>query len=258
MRHSYFQVAPDGPLPLNHLQAAGFLSPDALWIIASPSSCHVRHALDLARFCRVAIEKPLSSSAAEAALLWPIADKVWDIHPIDHKLFSRSFQDFIQACRRDPCILDGLGRINVSFHERAGFAKGRCAEDTIADIQWHAFALTATLIRAAGVGVEITVADLQVSRHRSDPAGRFQDPSVWTASHVYGRLRFNGATAVYRLERAKASRADRKCMCRTGKDGSVIADLDLSDPLAYARVVADLMRPVVDIHLDLGDAIRLM
>src|SRR5262249_39191433 len=153
----YQAVEPDSLLPLDALDAQGFLGDDTLWIVATPSASHGQYAAQLAGLCRVAIEKLLEATSHHARRLLPFVHRGSAIYPIDHKLFNASSLAFIAACRQHPAVLARVSHIAGVFYEAAGISHRRHQEDCIADVQGHLFTPVIAAYRAAGIDFEITV-----------------------------------------------------------------------------------------------------
>jgi len=259
-RHLYHRVGSDSRLPSGSLEAEGFFSPKTLWIVATPSVSHVHYALQLAGVSRVAIEKPLDATAAQARLLRPYASRGFEVYPIDHKLFNASALAFVDACRRNRRILASVRHIEGRFLEKAGFSHGRLQEDCIADVQHHPLVLIRAAFRSTGGRTSMTIDRARVSTHAPDAHGRFAAPRVWTASRLQGRVVHNGQTVTYDLLQAKGAPMDEKFVRFHDADGSVVADVDLGESgwQAHARVLAELLKPRPNMRYGLADAIAVM
>ncbi len=258
--HRYYQLQPDGFLPLDELHEQGFLSTDTLWLICPPSEYHVHYAVQLAGLCRVAVEKPLADTSHRARLSLPFTDG-FDVHPMSHKVFNASVLAFIDACRQDPCILQRVCHIEGVFYETAGLSHGRQLEDCIADVQWHLF--TAGLIapfKATATYFEVVVDKVWVATHEPDPQERYAQPTVWTASRVQGRLLGDWQEVTYDFRQAKGAPTSMKGVRLFDGAGNLLHEIDLNESgcHAHARMLLALMRPVVDMRLTLADAIAVM
>lgn len=256
--HSYFQIDRDGWLPLDELDDSGFLK-DTLWVIATPSPYHVQYAIQLAGFGRVAIEKPLAADSYQAKRLRPFA-KGLEIYPIDHKLFNASPLALIDKIRQDRSALAEVSRIEGTFFERDGFASGRQADDVIADMQYHLFVPIVAAFKAAGSGFEMTVDRAVVSQHEADPQGRFQIPTMWTASRLTGVVRAGGREMTYDFRQAKGAPANDKVIRFLNGRDEVVVEMDLNESgyAAHGRLLEALMQPRVDMRHSLEDAIAVM
>lgn len=107
---------------------------------------------------------------------------------------------FVETCRHDPAILRQMRHIEGVFYEMAGIRHGRQQKDGIIDVQWHlcTTALIAPFKAAASQApFDVTVDEVQVAAHASDPHGRYGVPPVWTASQIQGRLVWDGPEVTY-------------------------------------------------------------
>lgn len=258
--HLYHAVEPDGLLPLDALEAQGFLEADTLWIIATPSACHALYALQVAGRCRVALEKPLAATSRQARRLLPAAHQGAAIYPIDHKLFNASALAFIAACRQRSAMLAGVGRIAGIFYEPAGLSQGRHQEDCIADVQGHLFTPVIAAYRATGACLAVTVDRVWVASHAPDPVGRFQVPTVWTASRIQGRLVCDGQEVAYDFRQAKGAPQSAKGLQFYDREERLLGAMDLNETgwHAHARVLEALIQPVVDMRHTLEDAVAVL
>lgn len=252
--HTYWPVTADGGLPLDMLRAHGFLAPDTLAVVATPSAWHVPYALQLAPYCRVAVEKPLAASLAEAQRLLPYASAV---HPIDHKLFNAAPLALIETVRRDPAWLASVCRLEGVFDERGAFVPRRVQEDTLFDIQWHLLVILLAVCRAAGRSPEVILDEVQVAAHTPDPAGRYADARVPTASRLVGRLVMGRRAIPFDLRQAKGAPRDHKALCfySVGDVPPVGIDLGESGCHAHGRLLVELLRAQPDMRHALADAL---
>jgi hypothetical protein len=183
-----------------------------------------------------------------------------EIYPINHKLFNASALEFVDFCRRQPSALNKVRRIETSFYEAAGIKKGRQSEDTIADIQYHIFTIIIALFKAAESQFEISVERVQASSHEADPQGRFQAPSVWTASRIQGRLIENVRKIAFDFRQAKGAPYDEKFIRLFDARDDLVKEIDLNESghYAHARALRALMQPTVDMRHNLADAVMVM
>lgn len=259
MPHQYFQVLPHNQLPLDALDAQGFLE-NTLWIVSTPSDTHVPYAIQLARFGRVALEKPLAATGAQARLLLPFTEGA-ELYCLNHKVFNAAVLTFVDRCRQDPTLLQRVGHIEGTFYEEAGISPGRQQEDTLADVQWHLISVGLIApFKATGTYFEIMIEHTHVATHKPDPHGRYATPTVWTASRVQGRLLGEWQDVTFDLRQVKGAPATKKGVRLFDGAGNLLHEIDLSESgwHAHARMLQALMRPVVDMRVDLADAIRIM
>jgi len=257
----YQPVESGSLLPLDFLDEQGLLGSDALWVIATPPEYHITYAEQLAwSNCRIAVEKPIAANSRQARLLLTLARYGREIYPIDHKLFNKSALEFVDHCRRQPSVLKKVRRIEACFYESAGIDKSRQPLDTIADVQYHLFTIIIALFKAAGSQFEISVERVQSPSHEADPQGRFQTPSVWTASRIQGGLFEGGQEIVFDLCQAKAAPDDEKFIRLFDGRGEIVKVIDLNESghHAHARVLRALMQPTVDMRHNLADAVMVM
>jgi hypothetical protein len=101
---------------------------------------------------------------------------------------------------------------------------------------------------------------VQASSHEADPQGRFQTPSVWTASRIQGRLFDNEQEIAFGFRQAKAAPCDEKFIRLFDARGEIVKEIDLNEGghHAHARVLGALMQPTVDMRHTLADAIMVM
>jgi len=259
--HLYHQLEPgDGLLPLDYLYEAGFLSKNVLCILATPSEYHVPLILQLARLCRLAVEKPIAANRRQARLLLPFTQRDFDIYPIDHKIFNASPLTFLAACSRDPSVLERIGHFAGTFHETAGISQGRWQEDCIADVQWHLFSLLTAVFKTGGVPFSVTVDRVWVSCHDLDLEERYAVPTVWTASRIQGRLLRNRQVVTFDFCQAKGASTDDKSAWLCDGDGVLIEKIDLNETgwRAHARAFVELLRPIPNMPQTLADALAVM
>jgi hypothetical protein len=257
--HHYYQVGPECLLPLDRLYAQGFLGKDTLWIVATPPDMHVPYTVQLARWCRVAVEKPLATTSLQAQLLWPFANGC-EVYCLSHKVFNASVLAFIEACRQVPDILRQVSHIVGTFYEMAGFSHGRQQEDCLLDVQWHLFttALIAPFKAASSHSpFDITVEQAWVATHEPDPSGRYAPPTVWTASRLQGTLAWDGHTVTYDHCQAKGTSTNAKEIRLFDQAGTLLQAIDLNETgsWAHARMLQALLQPIVDMRFTLADAI---
>jgi len=258
--HHYQQVRPDSLLPFDYLAEYGFLSHGTLWIISTPSEFHVQYAIQLAGLCRVALEKPLAVTSAQARLLLPYADR-FEIYSMNHKVFNASVLAFVNECRQDLSLLRQVCHIEGTFSEAAGISRGRQQEDCIADVQWHL--ITCGLVapfKAAATRFEVLVERAWVATHEPDPVGHYALPTVWTASRLQGRLLWDWEEVTFDFRQAKGAPTNEKVIRLFGGSGKLLTEIDLNETgwEAHARMLLALMRPVVDMRLTLADAVAVM
>ncbi|MGE0821740.1 MAG: hypothetical protein AB7G75_10965 [Candidatus Binatia bacterium] len=257
--HRYHQIQRDDLLPLDALHDQGFLTPETLWIVCTPSPYHVWYAVQLAGLCPVGLDKPIAPDSRHARLLRPFVGR--QVYPLSHKLFNASALAFVDACRQTPDTLRPVCHIDGVFYERAGIGQNRQQEDTIADVQWHLFttALIA-LFTAAVSSFEIMVEKVSAATHEPDPLGQAAQPHVWTASRVQGRLLGEWQEVTFDFRQAKGAPRDLKGVRLFDGAGNLLHTIDLNESgwQAYARMLLALTRPVVDMRLTLADAITAM
>ena len=257
--HSYYQVGPECLLPLDQLYTQGFLGKDTLWIVATAPDTHVPYAVQLAKWCRVAVEKPLATTSRQARLLLPFADG-GEVYCLSHKVFNASVLAFIEACRHAPDILRQVRHIRGTFYETAGLSHGRQQEDCLLDVQWHLFttALIAPFKAAASHSpFAITVERAWVAAHEPDLPGRYAPPTVWTASRLQGTLVWDGHAVTYDHCQAKGASTNAKAIRLFDGAGTLLQAIDLNEtgPWAHARMLQALLRPSVDMRLTVADAV---
>jgi hypothetical protein len=256
MPYKYLPVENGGLMPLDRLAELGFLA-NALWIIATPSQYHVHYAMQLAGLCKVAIEKPLASSARQARLLRPFTSQ---IYIIDHKVFNASPLSLIRRLRNNPSQIEDVARIEGVFYETDGIAKGRQADDTIADIQYHLLAVLQAVLKAADTPFEIKIDKVLTSKYRQDSEGLFQDPFVCTSSLITGLAHRNGRHIQLDLRQVKGAPANQKFIRFFDTSGQVIEEVDMNESgfHAHARIVGSLLQPVIDMRHNYEDSISIM
>jgi hypothetical protein len=258
--YRYHRVRPGNELPLQVLAEEGFITHNALWIIATPSDTHVPYTLQLADFCRVAVEKPIAATIRQARLLAPLRRAAYEVIPIDHKIYNRSVLAFIERISLQPDIMTRVARIEGTFYERDGIRNGRHQEDGIADVQWHLAAATRALFRAAQLPSPMYLDEVLVARHRPDPSRGVQTPNVWSASRIRGHLSDGRQVIPFDFCQAKAAPGSEKRIRLFDASGALIADIDLNESgwHAHARVLDALMQPAVEMHHTLADALDVM
>lgn len=260
LSYVYQPVVPGNLLPLDYLHERGLLGDDAAWIVATPSDYHILYTLQLAGRCRrIAIEKPLASTARQARILLPLMQS-GEIYPISHKLFNVEALAFVELCRQHPAILDHVTRIEAAFNEPAGFAHGRKQEDTVSDIQYHTLLVNAAFFRATGYPFEVMVERVQAASHDADPEDVFQTPEVWTASRIRGRVLWREREIPFDFRQAKAAPKSEKNIRLLDRAGNLIKHISLDETgwLAHARVLDAFMQPVVDMRHTIEDAVAVM
>jgi hypothetical protein len=253
--HQYFPVTPSGCLPLAELAAAGFLTPETLWIIATPPEHHVGPAVQLARWCLVAVEKPAAPSAPE---LLPVLESPWAkrIYPIDHKLFNASPLALVDRCRQEPRRLRAVRRIEGVFYERSSFALGRQQDDTLPDVVSHQLNILAALLRGRRGHCHLAIRKGWVSQHSTDVERHYQPPKVPTAVRVVGDVVWASGSARFDLRQAKGAPRDEKWLRLLDGAGRVLHEMDLNESswAAHARVLDALLQPRPDLRLSLQAA----
>lgn len=255
--HLYAPAGPDGLLPLDFLEERGFLARETLWLIATPSDYHPHYTAQLAGLCRVAIEKPLAATSAQARRLLAFARRGFEVFPIDHKLFNAGVLAFLDELRMDPSLLERVRRIEGIFLETGGLSNGRQQEDCIADVQWHLLMPSVAGFKIGGARLEASVDSAQVATHQPDPAGRFQAPTVWTASRLQGSFYWDEREIPYDFRQAKGSPKHEKFLRLLDGDGRLLKEVDMNETgwRAHARVLAELLKPAPDMRHTLADAI---
>jgi predicted dehydrogenase len=257
----YQQVESGCLLPLEFLDEQGLLGSDTLWIIATPPEYHIAYAEQLAwSNGRIAVEKPIAASSRQARLLLTLSRYGREIYPINHKLFNASALEFVDFCRRQAAVLEKVRRIRANFYEAVGIDTGRQPDDTIADIQYHLFTIIIALFKAAVSQFEISVDRVQASSHTADPQGRFQTPSMRTASRIQGRLFENEREIAFDFRQAKGAPRDEKFIRLFDARGELVKEIDLNESghHAHARVLRALLQPTVDMRHTLADAVIVM
>lgn len=256
--HEYLPLPPGRGLPIADLRGRGLLGADTLWIIATPSTHHAEYVEQLAPHTRVAVEKPIANSAAEARRLRRFTSAGYGVYPIDHKLFNSGPLAAIARLRDDPAPLGRAARVQGLFYERAGFAPGRQQEDGIADVQWHLLTVLRALFTAAGMPGQFKIQHAAVAMHGPDSSRRYQQPTVWTASRLVGRL-VSERSVWFDCRQAKAAPTDTKVLRFLDDGGEPVLEVDLNESgwRAHARLLAALRAPTVDVYHTLADAIDL-
>jgi hypothetical protein len=256
--HQYYQLGSESLLPLDHLDAQGFLGKDALWIIATPPDSHVPYTEQLAGQCRVAVEKPIATTSRQARLLLPFTEG-FEVYCLSHKVFNASVLAFVEMCRHDPSVLRQVCHIEGAFYETAGLSHSRQQEDCILDVQWHLVttALIAPFKAASQSQYGITVDRAWVATHEPDLPGRYAPPMVSTASRIQGMLLWDGHEVTYDHCQAKGAPSNVKGLRLFDRAGTLLQAIDLNETgsQAHARMLQVLLRPVVNMPLTLSDAI---
>ena len=256
MPYRYLPIENGGLLPLDRLAEVRFLT-NTLWIIATPSQYHVHYAIQLAGLCKVAIEKPIATSARQARLLRPFASQ---IYTIDHKIFNASPLSLIRRLRHNPSLMEAVGRIEGAFYETDGIARGRQADDTIADIQYHLLAVLQAALKTSDTSFEFKIDKVLTSKYRQDSEDLFQDPSVCTSSLITGLVHRNGMRIQLDLRQAKGAPMNQKFIKFFDTSDRLIEEVDLNESgfHAHARIVGSLLQPVIDMRHDYEDSISIM
>jgi hypothetical protein len=260
LAHKYYQSLPGNLLPLDDLYTDGFLNDRALWIVATPPQTHVQIALQLRGMCgRVAIEKPLATSARYARVLHPSVVSRGPLFPLDHKLFTAECLSFLDECRENPAWLSRVDHVEGVFYESSAFPPERAQEDGIFDIQWHMFMLLIAALKHLGQRFEIEVKSVRIARHGSDPSGTFSDAVVCTASCMKGTVILADLGISFEFRQAKAATGNEKHARFFDARGSVLAHVDLSESgwQAHGRMLRALVGATVDTRHTLADAIAL-
>jgi predicted dehydrogenase len=258
--HEYYRISAESLLPLDTLSSDGFLGPQTLYLITTPSHLHVHYALQLAGRCgRLAIEKPIARNGRQAQLLRPFASSQCGVYPIDHKLFTLSALRFVEQCREDSRMVGRIRRIQGQFFESSAFVKSRAQENTLADIQWHLLAILIAVFKTTQKAFEIAIHSSQTSRHFPDPAHIFADASVVTASRLKGTILKTDSSASFDLAQAKAAPLSDKSLRFFDECGDVVGEIDLNETghEAHRRLIEALVEPQVDMRHTLDDAITL-
>lgn len=260
--HYYHQIDPaTSLLPVDRLQAQGFLTGNTLWVVATPSEWRVDYAQQVAELGRLALEKPPATTARQARLLLPLAHSGAAVYPMAHKLFNVSALAALAACRQQPHLLEQVRRIEGVFYEPAGLSPGRQQEDSVADVQYHPLVLLASLFKAAGIPFELTVDQVWVASYAPDPTGQYAEATVWTASRIRGHLYRHGQPqATYDLRQAKAAPRPSKSVQFFDARDALLLEVNWHESgwAAHARMLQALLLPGVDMHHSLTDAIAVM
>lgn len=254
--YRYLSVESGSLLPLDYLGEQGFLN-DTLWIIATPSNYHVQYGLQLAPFCKIAIEKPIASTARQAKLLRPYASQ---LYAIDHKIFNASPLSFIRRLRRDSSKLDAIRRVHGIFYETDGIAKGREADDTIADIQYHLLAALQAILKTSDIPFEFTISQVFASKYCQEPEQRFQSPDACTSSRIIGLVQRGGRYIQFDFRQAKGAPVNAKFIRFFDESDHLIEEVDMNESgfQAHARIIGSLLQPVIDLRHSYEDAIVIM
>ena len=127
-------------------------------------------------------------------------------------------------------------------------------------MQWHLLAALKAILRQAGVPATLLVERAWAATHTPDPAGRFLQPAVWTASRLQGRLRAGGPEILFDLCQAKGAPRDDKGIRLRDATGNIIREIGLNEsgPRAHGRAIAALLEPVPDMRHTLEDAVGIM
>ena len=254
--YRYLPIENGGLLPLDRLAEIRFLT-NTLWIIATPSQYHVHYAIQLAGLCKVAIEKPIASSARQARLLRPFASQ---IYTIDHKIFNASPLSLIRRLRHNPSQMEAVDRVEGVFYETDGITRGRQADDTIADIQYHLLAVLQAVLKISDTSFEVKIDKVLTSKYRQDSEVPFQDPSVCTSSLITGLVHWNGRHIHLNLRQAKGAPVNQKFIRFFDTSDQLIEEVDMNESgsHAHARIVGSLLQPVIDMRHNYEDSISIM
>jgi hypothetical protein len=258
--HTYYQIQPDGLLPLAERKQRSFLSEEAIWLVCSPTPFHLRGALQLRGAGRIVVEKPLTSNAQQARKMLSLSQRIGDIYPLDHKLYCESALEMVDLFRSDSSLLDQVSRIEGVFYETFGVPHGRQIDDTIADIQYHLLVITRSLFQAAGRQVKLAPCSVETARYSADADGAFAAPAVPTASRVRGMLLSRGDAILLDFRQAKAAPHSEKAIRLYNASGALLHAINLNESgwKAHARALTALMQPVPEPIHTLEDAVCLM
>lgn len=259
VQHDFFQIEPGNLLPMDELARNGYLDCNSLFVIATPSDIHVHYALQLIGLGRVAIEKPLASNCRIATLLSPFV-RGFNLFCMDHYLFKTGVPEFMIELETNPVFLDSVARVEGACFEKRGFSQGRVQESTIGDVQYHLLNLMVAIFRRANRPFEVEIDDVQSAKHHPDPKWVDQVARVTTASRIQGKLYYdNGCEVRFDLAQAKAAPSSQKYLRFFKGNGSIVAEIDLSESglAAHARALQELVRNKPRMEHTVGDAIKI-
>jgi len=207
---------------------------DTLVIIACPPEYHV----DYIKYfytsnCRIAVEKPLSMSFDSLRDL--CYSKMNNVYPVDHKLFSLSFIDFLLSIRTEE-----LGRIESTFFQSLLIPSDRYQINSVYDIQWHLLTLLLSISKKFNLNILDINGNLYTSRYIYN---HVISPEI-TASRIQGIIKgLHNNYVEFDLKQCEGSGRIMKHTILFNKKGGIINTIDLMETgyMQHYRLLFELL-----------------
>ncbi|MBM3980865.1 MAG: hypothetical protein FJ304_11380 [Planctomycetes bacterium] len=248
-----FHPIPAGVPAVEAVRRAGLLNPRTAVLICTPTEFHIVLARAFAPHVgRVGVEKPTCHDPAAARGLIEFAGTVY---ALGHQLHKREQLDFVAACRHGAVTLADVARLEFTLYEDKGVGE-RQVDEAVWDTGWHGLECALAAVLALAERVRVRVQRARVATYR----GGRDTPRATTAARIDALLLTPGKTVPLTVRVAKGAGASAKGLTAYDATGHPTHHVSLNEGghRAHGRMIAELLRPVPDMPLNLPDVVEVV